>query len=158
MKAALQHSYEVHNMTFYENCDSGNFQTVDISLRPYFSKLVYHCEIDFQNKICASQKCVINSISYQNGLFLTVTLNEVTELIEIEEILSNDSEKYIVGRLWECGDFDYHYLAYEVVRSTQMFNIIEISGFDSPPLMIHAINSKYFYRRKHTFLHEDSDI
>lgn len=158
VKAALQHSFEVHNLTFYKDSDTGNFQKVDFTTRPYFNKLVYQDIINCQNEIFATQKCNIDSISYQNGLFLTVTQAEVTELIEIEEIIQHDSKKYIVGKLWECGDFNYHFLAYEVIRSTQLFRIIEVSDFDSPPLMIHAVNNKYYYRKKHKFLHEDSDI
>lgn len=158
VKAALQHSYEIHNMTFYENSDTGNFLKVDLKTRPYFSKLVYNDVISFQTETLATQKCRIDSVSYQNGLFVTVTQSGVTELIEIEEILENNFKKYIVGKLWETGEFNYHYLAYEIVQSTQLFRIIDICDIDSPPLMIHLINDKYFYRKKHKFLHEDSDI
>lgn len=157
-KAALQHSFEVHNMTFYRDNDTGNFQKVEFSSRPYFNKLVYQELINSQIETFATQKCCIDSIAYQSGFFLTVTQAGVAELLEIGEILQNDSKKYIVGKLWECGDFNDHYLAYEVVRRTQLFRIIEVSDLDSPPIMIHMVNNQYFYRKKHKFLHEESDI
>ena len=120
-----------------------------------FDKLIISYPNNFNNKIMSSYCCTVNGTVYKNGLFLTISLNDVSELYEIVELLLIDNDFYVVGQLWQCGIFDDHLLAHRILKCTMLYRITRLSEFDGPPVVVHTINNNLYYRRKANFLYED---
>lgn len=158
VKASLQFSYDLLNETFFNSTKEAKFSETDFRRKPYFDKLVGSHDINLEKTILFASSSYINGIMYKHGLFVTYTNQDVTELLEIVEILKIDSITYIVGQLWQCGVFNEHLLACEAQVCTQLFQIIKLADLDGPPLMIHNIDNRMYFRKRYDFTEEDSDI
>ena len=121
------------NNRFFEN------NSADIETKSYFPHLVSVYSINVYHQAAFSLNCTIFGTLYRNGLFLSITLNGITELIEIEEIIKVKSNYHIVGKLWQCGEFDEHYLAFKVNSCTKLYKIIPLAEFDGLPTTVSSI-------------------
>lgn len=158
VKASLQYSYDLLNELFFKRANETKFTETDLRERSYFNKLVGPCMITFEQVVLSTLKAKVNGILYKNGSFVTLTNLKVTELIEIVEIIQSDTTSYIVGQLWQCGEFNEHLLAYEAQACTQLFQIHKLTDFDGPPFMIYNIDNKMYFRKRFDYIDDDNDM
>ncbi|XP_058454051.1 uncharacterized protein LOC131432029 isoform X1 [Malaya genurostris] len=159
VKACLQFSHDAYNNNFFKSDFETSFEHIIFKNRSYFKNLVMsNCiNIDSDN-IFSTYSCKIYGTRYRNGLYLTTTLNCVTELLEIVEILKITDNIYIVCQLWECGQFDEHFLAFEVIRRIELFKVLPLKDFDGSPITVHSIKNKVYYRKKYNYVDDISEM
>uniref|UniRef100_A0A8D8PDM1 (northern house mosquito) hypothetical protein n=1 Tax=Culex pipiens TaxID=7175 RepID=A0A8D8PDM1_CULPI len=119
--------------------------------------LIHSDIVNTHNSILSAYNCKIHGIIYKNGTFVTYTQDDVTELYEIVEILNIDSSYFLVGQLWQCGGLDDHFLAQEVIKPTLLHRLLSLSELDGPPIMIHSINHKQYFRIKRGFYNDEEE-
>lgn len=74
------------------------FVEIELKEKPYYNKLVESISIDLNNIIASASCSYVNGIMYKNGLLVTHTVQSVTELLEIVEVLKINTIMYIVGQ------------------------------------------------------------
>lgn len=112
----------------------------------------YHRHIQLDEVQC-TQNIKFKGTEFKVGSYVTVTEMQSILLFEIVDILiANQNNPFIVGQLWKIGDYDEHFLAYEVIEKTKNYNIFSIVDVDGPPLNAHNVENKILFRKKRDFL------
>lgn len=156
IKSSLQFSYDLVNKAFFKSQIDYTFQLVDISARPYFHMLALPIPFSENCRLKGSDKIHFINREYKSGMFLTITEIETIYLYEVVEFLVNDDNLiHVVCVEWEVGCHSEHYLAYEAISKTDMYRIRKIEDFDGPPISLHMINSRLYFRKSYDFLTMD---
>lgn len=72
-------------------------------------------------------------------------------LYEILEAVLYDNSLCLIVQMWEVGDYDEHFLAYEAKNRLGLVDIICIEVFDSQPISLHRIGNTYMFRTKNNY-------
>lgn len=158
LKSSLQFAHDIITSSFFKSSIEGDFTATKLSCRSYYANLLYPIPFDSELEILVSYNCRFKGTIYKIGLFLTMTRDHVTELYEIIELLTYEKKLFIVGQIWQCGPYNEHLLAHEALNCSGLKQIRNSNDFDGPPLMIHSINNRYYFRKRYDFYEDDNDL
>lgn len=152
IKAALQFSNDLYKETFFDNSSETKILPFNFETKEYFSYVSPPYPVKI-NEIQCTDAIKFKGTEFKVGSYVTVTEIQRVSLFEIIDILvTKENNPYIVGRLWQIGEFDDHFLAYEVIDKTKQCNIFSIVDADGPPLNVHNVIDKMLFRKKKDFL------
>lgn len=152
IKAALQFSNDLFKQSFFNNPLDAKLSPCNCESKEYIRSIPPPYPINLDEVQC-TENIKFKGTEFKVGSYVTITEMESIFLFEIVDILiTKQSDPFIVGQLWRTGDYDYHFLAYEVIDKTNTYKIINIIDVDGPPLNVHNVENKILFRKKRDFL------
>lgn len=151
VKASLQFSHDVFHKVFFRNAIEGTVHSCDFQLKSYVKQLSKPFPIQFDKDVKETVQVKYKGTLFKIGTYVTVTEELNVKLFEIIDLLISDTVVFIIGLLWIVGEYDEHFLAYEIEEKSQTYSIINIDDVDGPPIMPHTIGCMMYIRKKQDF-------
>lgn len=151
IKASLDFTHNLLNKSFFILDVQANFSKISLSDQTYFAQLPVPLPFALQSEAFSSDNIKYKGTTYKSGLFLTITHVQNVNLYEIRNLLKVNGNIYVVTEEWTVGEFSIHFCGYEASFKTNNYHLFDISKFDGPPVQLHNINSRYFFRKKSDF-------
>lgn len=113
---------------------------------------LYQCleKINEINYLAADvvEKAKYNGLMYKRNYYLTTNIEKLHLYKILDLIISTDKRLYIISEEINIGNFNEHYISYEVNTSTKSSSIKNVDFFNSSPLHIYNMNFGTFLRNK----------
>lgn len=145
------------NNSFFRSDVKGRFTSCCLDSLIYFKLVPLPYSFDPTKQIQTSKWIKFRGTDYKAGMFLTITEGAVVKLFElIEFFLYENKCLYVASSEWETGMLNQHFLSYEAITRKNSVIILDITRFDGPPISVHIINNKLYFRKKTDFVSMDN--